>query len=237
MRPLFFIPSYNDRRGLPEMLVAILGAFPQARVLVVDDGSVPPIALPGLADQHASKAQLIRLESNEGLGLVTGVALDNFLQSDCDFMVRLDADGQHPLGETMGLLLPLQQGLADVTWGERTNHLGLGSTRQLMGSLTKQATAWMGQKIFGSPVRDWYTGFFALNREAAVLAAGVHLERYCEVQLLCVFHSHKLRVATHKVQQLEREHGQSRIQWDDGLMILLRSALTMALYALRMQPR
>lgn len=237
MRPMFFIPSFNDQLGLPQMVQALLGAFPQARVLVVDDGSSPPIAL-APADQDCSdRAKLLRLEFNSGLGLVSSVAMDYFMQSDCDVLLRLDADGQHPIAEIEGLLGPLSEGAADVVLGERSNHMAMYSPRQLMSSVTKQSTAWVGQKIFRSPVMDWYTGFFAINREAAAVAARAHLERYCEVQLLCLFHCSKLRIVTHSIEQLERVHGKSTIGWSAGVMIFLRSTLTMVLYALRMHPR
>ena len=106
-----------------------------------------------------------------------------------------------------------------------------------MGSLTKQSTAWVGRMVFRSQVKDWFTGFFAINRAAAAVASTAYLERYCEVQLLCIFHSQKLRIHTHPVAQLERLHGQTTIRWADGVMIFLRSALMMVLYALRMNPR
>jgi hypothetical protein len=70
-----------------------------------------------------------------------------------------------------------------------------------------------------------------------VAAQGAYLERYCEVQLLCIFHEAGLRVETHPTEQLERNHGKSSINWLSGMMIMLRSSLMMLLYALRMHPK
>lgn len=237
VKVLFFIPTFNDQQGLPQLVQELLQAYPESTVLVVDDGSVPAIELPLASPAHQVRAPLIRLDFNVGLGLVTSVALDYFNQHGFDVLLRLDADGQHPLDEIQGLLAPLIKGEADVVWGERTNHLLRSSTRQWMGSITKQSTAWVGRRVFHSNVRDWFTGFFAINRQAAEAASTAHLERYCEVQLLCIFHSRKLRIATHPVLQLDRQHGQTSIRWGDGVMIVLRSALMMVLYALRMHPR
>lgn len=237
VKVLFFLPSLNDQHGLDELVRSLLQAFPHSRVLVVDDGSDPPIHLTIADPAERARVELLRLEFNVGLGLATSVALDHFLASNFDFLLRLDADGQHPLSEIQAMLAPLQNCVADVVWGERSNHLRSASIREVMATATKMATAWVGQIIFRSPVHDWFTGFFALNREAAQLVAAVQLERYCEVQLLCISHSNRLKIVTHSIEQLEREHGESRIQLSDGVMIFLRSALMMVLYALRMQPR
>ncbi len=212
-------------------------AYPQAFVLVVDDGSNPPIEISVPEPCDPTRVELIRLDFNVGLGLVTSVALDYFERGNFDVLLRLDADGQHPVEGVEGMLRPLLQGCADVVWGERTNHLGISSARALMGSMTKQSTACVGRLVFGSRVKDWFTGFFAINRVAAAVATTTYLERYCEVQLLCIFHSRKLRIHTYPVVQLNRLHGETTIRWADGVMICLRSVLMMVLYALRMNPR
>jgi glycosyltransferase involved in cell wall biosynthesis len=237
MKLLFFIPSFNDQEGLPELVQNLMNAYPRATVLVIDDGSDPPLVLPKVPPFDGINVVLHRLAFNVGLGLATSVALDFFLDGDFDCLIRLDADGQHPQDEIEGLLLPLVSGEADVVWGERINHMKLHSPKQIMGALIKKATAWMGQIIFHSQVKDWFTGFFALNRRAAERAASAHLERYCEVQLLCIFHSTELTVKTHCIEQLERQFGQTRIRWIDGVFIFFRSTLMMSLYALRMHPK
>lgn len=237
MRLLIFVPSFNDQLGLPELILQINATYPQATVLVLDDGSSPPLTLPNTLPFNGLSVVLHRLPFNVGLGLATSVALDYFLDGPFDYLVRVDADGQHPVEEIEELVMPLRGGFADVVWGERINHLKIGSIKQLTGALTKQSTALMGQLIFRSKLRDWYSGFFALDREAALLVSGVHLERYCEVQMLCIFHTSKLKVLTHRITQMDRLFGSSRIGWFDGLMILFRSTLMMFMYALRMHPK
>ncbi len=237
MKLLFFIPSFNDQEVLPELVQSLGIAYPSGTVLIIDDGSAPPLVLPTFEHLTRKRVLLHRLAFNVGLGLVTSVALDCFQDGDFDFLIRLDADGQHPLDEIEGLLAPLTNGEADVVWGERINHMTIRSPKQAIGAMTKQATALMGQVIFKSQVEDWFTGFFAINRVAAERASNAHLERYCEVQLLCIFHSSDLMVKTHRVEQLERQFGKSRISWVDGILIFLRSTLMMVLYALRMHPK
>lgn len=216
---------------------SLLNQFQSATVLIVDDGSTPAIELDLSSHHEAQRVCLVRLASNEGLGLATSIAIDYMMEENFDCLVRLDADGQHPLSEIEGLKEKISSNLADVVWGERVNHSSMGTPKAVMGSVTKTITAWLGRLIFKSHVNDWYTGFFAINKAAASVAQSTYLERYCEVQLLCIFHEAKLRVATHPIEQLERNHGQSSINWLGGMMIMMRSSLMMLLYALRMHPK
>ena len=215
----------------------LLNKFHQGNVLVVDDGSTPPITLDLTTEDEAQRAYLVRLATNEGLGLATNVAIDYMLQENFDCLVRLDADGQHPQTEIDGLKEKIFSNLADVVWGERVNHNSMNTAKAVLGSFSKTVTAWFGRLIFRSHVKDWFTGFFAINRSAAMAAQNNYLERYCEVQLLCIFHAAKLRVETHPIEQLKRNHGQSSINLLGGIMIMLRSSLIMLLYALRMDPK
>lgn len=237
MKVLFFIPTFNDQKGLSAIVNSLLNQFQNARVLVVDDGSTPAIDLDLTSGHEAQRVCLVRLASNEGLGLATSIAIDYMMQENFDCLVRLDADGQHPLSEIDGLKEKISSNYADVVWGERINHNSMNTPKAVMGSFTKKFTAWLGRLIFKSHVKDWYTGFFAINRAAALVAQDAYLERYCEVQLLCIFHEAKLRVETHPIEQLERNYGQSSINWLGGMMIMLRSLLIMLLYALRMHPK
>jgi glycosyltransferase involved in cell wall biosynthesis len=237
MKLLFFIPSFNDQLGLSELIKSIFNVYPLCSVLVIDDGSEPPLILNIENILPLSNFFLHRIAFNVGLGLVTSVAIDYFLNGDFDILIRMDADGQHPLSEIEGLILPFKSEQADVVWGERINHKTHGSFKQFFGTLTKNATSWMGQLIFKSQIEDWFTGFFAVNRTAAKYISRFHLERYCEVQMLCIFLSGNLTVKTHRIQQLDRQFGKSRIGWLDGVFIFLRSTLMMILYALRMQPK
>jgi glycosyltransferase involved in cell wall biosynthesis len=237
MKLLFFIPSFNDQEGLTELVKTLLNSYQNSSVLVVDDGSNPPLVLDLDTFSMGSRVILSRFNFNLGLGMATSVALDYFLDGDFEYLIRLDADGQHPVNEIEGLLFPLVNGTADVVWGERINHMILHTPKQAMGGIIKIVTAWMGRKIFNSDVEDWFTGFFAINRIAAVSASSSYLERYCEVQLLCIFYNSFMRVKTHYIEQKERNFGETRILWMDGVLIFIRSILIMLLYALRMYPK
>jgi hypothetical protein len=71
MKLLLFVPSFNDQAGLPELVQKLVASFPEATVLVVDDGSEPAIFLPVNPTFEAPHVVLLRLANKEGLGLAT----------------------------------------------------------------------------------------------------------------------------------------------------------------------
>jgi hypothetical protein len=128
-------------------------------------------------------------------------------------------------------LQPLLSSDADVVWAERKNaaQLGLG---QMHRSWAKASTQWLAKKLLNSAHQDWFSGFFALNRRAALAVQLKQLERYCEVQMLCEFHSLGMRLQTVEIQQYPRIQGRSSIRTLGGLLIVLRACLLIFLYAL-----
>jgi len=197
--------------------------------LVVDDGSVHPIKVSVNANLQ-QRLVVYRLESNKGLGLATGIALDYFLRQNLSFFVRLDADGQHPYDEVHRLLQPLLTEAADVVWGERKN-----STQPAFGqvhrSWAKSLTQKLAKQLLNSTHQDWFSGFFALNRQAALAVQSKQLERYCEVQMLCEFHSLGMRMQTIEIQQYPRTQGRSSIRTLSGLFVVLRACLLILVHA------
>jgi glycosyltransferase involved in cell wall biosynthesis len=229
MNILFFIPSYNDHDCLPDLVTQLLTGFPQARVLVVDDGSVQPIKV-SVNSNSQQRLVVYRLECNQGLGLATGIALDYFLRQNLSFFVRLDADGQHPYDEVHKLLQPFLTKDADVVWAERKN-----ATQPAFGqvhrSWAKSLTQRLAKQLLNSTHQDWFSGFFALNRRAALAVQTKQLERYCEVQMLCEFHSLGTRMQTIEIQQYPRTQGRSSIRTLGGLFVVLRACLLIVVHA------
>ncbi len=83
------IPSYNEAQALPAVLSELQSAAPQARIIVVDDGSTD--ASFQLLSQ-TSNVRILRHKNNRGYGaaLKTGI-----LAAATPFVVTYDGDGQH----------------------------------------------------------------------------------------------------------------------------------------------
>jgi glycosyltransferase involved in cell wall biosynthesis len=235
---LFFIPSFNDQEIISDLVNSLLTLHTQATVLIIDDGSKVPIDIK-VDPLLSNRTFLYRLEINAGLGLATSVAIDFFLDGPFKALVRVDADGQHPLSEVNALYQPVLNGLADIVWAERlssyestpSGRLGIWRDR------AKGLTCWLAQRAIGCSHSDWFSGFFGLSRQAAQSFQFDYLERYCEVQMLCLAYVRQLRIRTVSVHQIDRAHGESTIRLFGGLMVVLRAWLLILMYALGRERR
>jgi cellulose synthase/poly-beta-1,6-N-acetylglucosamine synthase-like glycosyltransferase len=82
------IPCYNHEGHLGEVVSELHAVAPGLRVVIVDDGSDPSVGdFPG--------AEVVRHSSNRGKGaaILTGI----LCAADSDFIIFVDADGQHPV--------------------------------------------------------------------------------------------------------------------------------------------
>jgi glycosyltransferase involved in cell wall biosynthesis len=89
------IPCYNHLQDLPLVLKEVRTVVPELPILVVDDGSNPPVG-------PISGVTLLRHRVNKGKGLALLSGIERL--QNCDYLVFLDADGQHPAEEIPRLI-------------------------------------------------------------------------------------------------------------------------------------
>lgn len=89
------IPCYNHGPKLAAVVSEIRSVAPTLPIVVVDDGSDPRVEpIPGV--------EILRHPTNRGKGEAILTGVHHFL--DRDFLILLDADGQHPAGEIPRLM-------------------------------------------------------------------------------------------------------------------------------------
>ena len=114
-RTLVIIPAWNEQHSIGKVLEEINRLYPYLDILVVDDGS------------HDSTAEIARrngakvISHNGNLGytatIQTGRAYT--LDNGYDFLIFVDADGQHRPSDVSRILEPLMKGDADQVRGSR----------------------------------------------------------------------------------------------------------------------
>ena len=114
-RTLVVIPAWNEQHSIGKVLEEINRLYPYLDILVVDDGS------------HDSTAEIARrngakvISHNGNLGytatIQTGRAYT--LDNGYDFLIFVDADGQHRPSDVSRILEPLMKGDADQVRGSR----------------------------------------------------------------------------------------------------------------------
>lgn len=218
-RVLVFVPTYNDSVGLGDVCASVLELAGDIAVLVVDDGSAPPIESTDLPN----KAMLVRLPDNYGLGVATHVAIGHMLAADYDILVRVDGDGQHPVLQIPELVSRVVDGGFDFVVGARPPNVGDRSFRGFAVRIVHRYYKFLGGLMAsGRSIGDPTCGFHALNRRTAVELQGLPLERYPEPEIAVVAMTSGLRVGEVPIQLRSRADGASTISLQRGLLLLYR---------------
>ncbi len=151
MKTLIVVPAYNEATTIAQVLNAFGETYD---VVVVDDGSID-----GTGEiARAGGATILRHVVNRGLGaaLRTGFAYA-IQQGTYDFVVTLDADGQHDPAEINNFIEALSQG-ADVVIGKREL-----ADMPLIRQGYNAAGAIITTALFGGPLTDSQSGFRAFR--------------------------------------------------------------------------
>jgi glycosyltransferase involved in cell wall biosynthesis len=150
------IPAYQAAQTIRAVLTRTRAAVPDARVIVVDDGSTDDTPL-------VAQSQVIVHEQNLGKGASLRDGIRAALEQGAELIVTLDADGQHPPEEIPRLLAPIATGEADFVLGSRARSGAMPVHRRF----TNWLSARLATRIGGQPVSDAQTGFRAFSREVA----------------------------------------------------------------------
>lgn len=215
---LVVVPTYNDSRLLRDISAEIIALSDAYRVLIVDDGSMEPVDVDSLPDG----LMLFRLPANFGLGLCTHVAFDHALKHGYAAVVRIDADGQHPVQEIPRLLEQLQSE-ADLVVGTRTNRNAGTGLRAWFAIWVRGYLSWAAKVVTrGCAPRDVNSGFFAANATAMRLLNKYRLERYPEPQIYILSCRRGLRLKELNIEQRERQYGSSTLTVTHALRLFYR---------------
>lgn len=216
---LVFVPTLNDVEHLvaiTEEIRELEGAF---TVLILDDGSSVPVA--SMAD--LSDCLHFRLPVNSGLGVCTHIAFDHALREGYRAVVRVDADGQHPIAMIPDLLAKLTDGTTDVVVASRSNrNRGMG-LRFAFSRIVRSYFSAMAQLLTnGHAPADVNSGFFAASLPAVKVLNNCRLERFPEPQMYILASRRGLQVSEVHVEQMAREFGSSTITLGHALRIFYR---------------
>lgn len=173
---LFIIPAFNEEEALPGVLVELAEAYPDADVVVIDDGSSDATA----AVARAGGAVVLQLPYNLGIGGALRTGFRYAVRKGYPRAVQFDADGQHHPDEVPTLLAGLDAG-ADMVVGSRFvdgrppgYHVGR-LRKAAMGVLTVTM-----RRIAGKDFSDTSSGFRAFSRPVLEFFADTYPAEYME---------------------------------------------------------
>ncbi len=147
------LPAKNEDAGLERVLPEIRDLFPQADILVVNDGSSDNTSQ--TCERHEIRLVSHCYSIGNGAAVKTGArhALGSTL-------VLMDADGQHRPEDIKSLLSKYQEGY-DMVVGARDGESQSGKRRRIGNKIYNRLASW----ITGHRIEDLTSGFRVVNTE------------------------------------------------------------------------
>ena len=120
MRTVAVVPAYNEADTVGSVVDGTAGHVDE--VVVVDDGSTD--GTPAVARDHG--ATVIEHTFNTGVGGAVRTGYRYAIDQDYDFVVQVDADGQHDPSQVPDLLETATDGDCDMVVGSRYRNESIG---------------------------------------------------------------------------------------------------------------
>ncbi len=176
---LALIPAHNEEKRIAAVVEEAKKHLP---VLVVDDGS-------GDGTVQAAKgagAQVIGHKANQGKGAALRSGFRAALGQGCDFVITLDADGQHDPAEIMAFLEAYAATKADLIIGRR-DFWQMPFIRRLSNTLGTMLFSWaVGRRIPDNQSGYRLIGRRLLETEAVLQSAEAGFEFEVEMIALAI---------------------------------------------------
>ncbi|NIS81467.1 MAG: glycosyltransferase [Anaerolineales bacterium] len=162
MKLSIVMPVYNEKPTIEEILRRVEDSELVSEIIIVDDGSSDGTRelLHEIAPEHP-QVQLILHEKNQGKGAAvrTGIKAAN-----ADLILIQDADLEYDPKDYPALLVPIEEGKADVVYGSR--FLG-GPRRATMfwHMVANKLLTFMTNLLYNSILTDMETGYKLFRRD------------------------------------------------------------------------
>lgn len=149
----FVLPAKNEAQGLKLCLPKLRAAFPDAELIVVDDGSSDDTGL--VAQEFGARVVRHPISMGNGAAIKSGARA-----ASRSVIVFMDADGQHEPSDALRLLKKLDEGF-DMAVGAR-NRTGQASLGRLAANSLYN---WLATQMSNYPVEDLTSGFRATRAD------------------------------------------------------------------------
>lgn len=171
------IPCLNEEVAIPGVVAEFKQAFPQARILVVDNGSTDATS----ARARAAGADVL-LESRRGKAKAVATALGHV---DTDLVLMVDGDGSYPAAGGQLLYQRYLETAADMITGVRQTQQDVFRPGHQLGT---SMFAKFVKAVFGQEPGDVFSGLRLFSRRfymnAPVLSRGFELEIELTIQAI-----------------------------------------------------
>jgi len=164
-RILVFSPAYNEEETVGNVVREVMKTYPNFDMIVVDDGSEDRTRF----EAEVAGANVVSLPFHTGGTTAVMLAYLVAINKGYDFLVKIDADGQHKVEDIQRILKPVLSGEADISVGSRylTNNAEEDSSVKIAGRVFSSYV--LSRFLKNSVVTDTTCGFRAWNRKALII--------------------------------------------------------------------
>jgi len=201
---IVIIPAYNEEKRIAAVVAGVCASIPDAVVVVINDCSRDDTT----AAARQAGAIVVSHPFNMGYGAAIQTGYKYARDKGYDYLVQLDADGQHDPACIPALLAPVIKGEADIAIGSRF----LGSSYR--PPLARRAGMALFRRIVslvtGESITDTTSGFQAFNRDVIrFFASDVFPVDYPDADMLIMLHRAEFRITEVPVRMFENSEGKS----------------------------
>lgn len=231
-RVLVIIPAYNEEKTIGRVIDEIQETVPGVDIVVVNDGSSD-----NTAKIVREKGTVVLSHSiNLGPGAATQTGYEYALEYPYDFVIQLDADGQHEPRYIHDLLSVLESDSADMVIGSR--FLGTQGYRpSWIRRVGMKILAVIVSLIIGQKITDSSSGFRALRKEVVEFFATVNYPSdYQDADVLILTHFAGFRIKEVPVVMQENLSGSSLLSGSKFVYYGFKMLLSIIVTLLRKKP-
>jgi len=199
MRYLVVIPAFNEEVTIGTVIDTIKQDASFADILVVNDGSTDNTS----TIVRGKGIMLINHPFNLGYGAALQTGFRFAQRKGYDFVITIDADGQHVPSSVQNLIGAMGEQNADVVIGSRFLE------ESFKVGIAKKIGIWLfsliGKMYTGTQITDPTSGYQLLNRSAfSYLAEGDNYPLdYPDVNIIMALHKMKFKVVESPVKMKE----------------------------------
>jgi glycosyltransferase involved in cell wall biosynthesis len=230
---LAVVPAYNESATLGQVIRAIYEHQPEFDVLVIDDGSTD-----GTCEVARDLgARVLRHPFNLGIGGAVQSGFTYALENGYDYMVQVDADGQHDPSQIRDLIAAMSADpTVDLVCGSRFLKPDMKYPAPVSRRTGIHVFAFVLSKVVGQRVSDPTSGFRLYNRRAIALFARDYPHDYPEVEAVLMLHHHRLQMTEVPVRMFKRGGGVSSITSGKSAYYMIKVMLAISVGLVRARP-
>lgn len=208
------IPCYNEEITIEKVVKDFTRELPEATIYVYNNNSTDKTA------ENAKKAGAkVINEYQRGKG---NVVRSMFKNIEADYYIMVDGDDTYPAEEVHKLLLPVQEGRADMVIGDRLSSTYYTVNKRPFHNFGNGLVKFLINFIFNSNINDVMTGYRVFSKRFVKSMPVVSTGFEIETEMTAFALNHHMNIVSMPVEYRDRPEGSvSKLNtFKDGYKVL-----------------